>query len=410
MATNLAPESSRGHLVERHWEARLSGLGGRSARRGFDYRAYVPTPIAEEHFELGSYLAAAAANAEQACRQLNVEPPALASFDALARQLLRAESVASSRIEGLVLSHRRLAEAAFSVDARDITAQSVLANIAALDRALTIASEVDEIRRDDLLDVHRLLFEGTRDEHMGGIIRVEQNWIGGAASSPREAEFIPPPPELVFDLLDDLCAFCNREDLPSSVQAGIAHAQFETIHPFLDGNGRVGRALILIVLRRRGIAPRYLPPVSLALAGEADRYVAGLTSWRNGDEEDWFTVFIDAVYRAAKGAQEFAAQVADLQRSWTEKVGSPRRNSGPRRLIELLPSQPIVNVRTAAQALGGSDEQARIAIVRLERAGVLRQITVGRRNRAWECVGLFELLDRFERELGTAGRTPRPTR
>jgi Fic family protein len=214
----------------------------------------------------------------------------------------------------------------------------------------------------------------------------------------------------VPDLLDDLCAFCNREDVPTTVQAAIAHAQFETIHPFQDGNGRVGRAVILIVLRRRGIAPRYLPPVSLALAGEADRYVAGLTSWRNGDEEDWYSVFIDAVYRSAKGAQDFAVHVADLQKVWLEEAGNPRRNSGPRRLIELLPSQPIIDVKTASHVLGGSDEQARLAILRLEEADVLRQTTVGRRNRAWECAGLFELLDRFECELGAAERTPRPTR
>ncbi|HUP24992.1 MAG TPA: Fic family protein, partial [Thermoanaerobaculia bacterium] len=145
-------------------------------------------------------------------------------------------------------------------------------------------------------------------------------------------------------------------------------------------------------------------------AGEADRYVAGLTSWRNGDEEDWFTVFIDALYRAAKGAREFAGRVAELQRRWLEEAGNPRRGSGPLRLIELLPSQPIVDVKTAAQALGGSEERARLAILRLEQGGVLRQAAVGRRSRAWECVGLFDLLDRFERELGQADRTPRPTR
>jgi len=410
MARNLRSRSQRGYLVNRHWDARPHALGGRGARRGFNYRAYVPTAIADEDFLLASHIAAAAANAELACRELNEEPPALANLEALGRQLLRAESVASSRIEGLVLSHRRLAKAAFSPDARDITAQSVLANIAALERAVALAGEADELRRQDLLEVHRLLFQGTRDEHLGGLIREEQNWIGGAASSPRAAEFIPPPHELVPELLDDLCAFCNREDLPAAIQAAVAHAQFETIHPFHDGNGRVGRAVVLIILRRRGIAPLYLPPVSLALAGEADRYVAGLTSWRNGDEEDWLTVFIDALYRAAKGAREFAGRVAELQRRWLEQAGNPRRGSGPLRLIELLPSQPIINVKTAAQVLGGSEERARLAILRIEKVGVLRQTAVGRRSRAWECVGLFDLLDRFERELGQAERTPRPTR
>jgi Fic family protein len=308
-----------------------------------------------------------------------------------------------------VLSHRRLAKADFS-GTRDITAQSVLANIRALERAVDLAGGVGSLEREHLIEVHRILFEGTRDEQRGGEIREEQNWIGGAASNPRGAEFIPPPPELVPDLVDDLCAFCNRLDLPAAIQAAIAHVQFETIHPFFDGNGRVGRALILIILRRRGLAKSYLPPVSLILAGDADHYVAGLSSWRRGDEDDWYGVFIDALSRAASGARHFAADVAVMQQRWLEQAGNPRIGSGPRRLIELLPSRPIINVRTAAELLGGSEERARQAIARLERAEVLRPTSVARRNRAWECIGLFELLDRFERELGSAHRAPRPSR
>lgn len=410
MVTNLTPPPQRGSLVERRWEPRIEAVGGRRARRGFAYDAYVPTPIADEDFLLGSDIAAASANAELACRELDGQRPTPVNLESLARQLLRAESVASSRIEGLVLSHRRLAKAAFSRDAGDVTAQSVLANIRALERAVDLATKVDELKSKHLLEVHRLLFEGTRDERLGGVIRKEQNWIGGAASSPRNAEFIPTPPELVRGLLDDLAAFCNREDLPAIIQAAIGHVQFETIHPFLDGNGRVGRAIILIILRRRGISRRYLPPVSLALAGEADRYVAGLTSWRNGDENDWYTVFTDAVYRAASGASEFADQVAELQRRWIERAGNPRSGSGPLRLIELLPSHPVVDVKTATELLGGTAERARLAILRLDQAGVLRQTTVGRRNRAWESVGVFDLLDRFERKLGPPERSPRNTR
>jgi Fic family protein len=387
----------------------MDALGGASARRSFTYEAYVPAPVAGERFLLESDVAAAAANAELASRQLNDEPPASGNFETLARQLLRAESVASSRIEGLILSHRRLAKAAFS-ETHDITAQSVLANIRALEMAVVLAGKVETLQPEHLVEIHRILFERTRDEHRGGEIRRAQNWIGGAAANPRGADFIPPPAELVPGLLEDLCEFCNRLDLPAAIQAAIAHIQFETIHPFVDGNGRVGRALILIILRRRGIAESYLPPVSLALAGDADRYVAGLGSWRRGEEDDWYVVFVDALFRAASGAREFAADVGDLQQRWLRDTGNPRKNSGPRRLIEILPSQPIVNVKTAAQLLGGSEERARQAVSRLEQAGVLQQTSVGRRNRAWECVGLFDLLDRFERELGPAGRTPHPTR
>lgn len=406
--TQISP--LRGALAEQWWEPHLEALGGRSARRGFAFQAYVPTSIAAAGFTLESDIAAAAANAEQVTRELNGNPPALANYEALARQLLRAESVASSRIEGLVLSHRRLAKAAFSPDLHDLTAQGVLANIRALERAVDLAAGIEAIGRDDLLEIHRILFEGTRDEHRGGELRKEQNWIGGAASNPRKAEFVPPPPELVPGLVDDLCEFCNRVDLPAAIQAAVAHVQFETIHPFFDGNGRVGRALILIVLRRRGVADAYLPPVSLALAGDADRYVAGLTSWRAGDEDDWYSIFTEALFRAASGAREFGEEVAELQRAWMAKAKHPRGGSGARRLIELLPSQPVIDVKTATELLGGTEERARLAILRLEEAGVLRQTTVGKRNRAWECVGLFDLLDRFERSLGPAERTPRPTR
>ena len=387
----------------------MEALGGRSARRGFTFEAYVPAPIADQSFTLESDLAAAAANAEAACRALDEGPPRTNNFEPLARQLLRAESVASSRIEGLVLSHRRLAKAAFS-GTHDITAQSVLANIRALERAVELGGSAAALERGHLEDVHRILFEGTREEARGGRVRTEQNWIGGSASSPRDADFVPPPPDLVPGLVDDLCEFCNRADLPASIQAGIAHVQFETIHPFFDGNGRVGRALILIILRRRSLARSYLPPVSLALGGEADRYIAGLGRWRSGGEDDWYRVFIDALYRAATGARHFAADVASQQERWMKEAGDPRRGSGARRLIELLPSQPIVDVKTAADLLGGSAERSRQAIARLEQAGVVRQTSVGKRNRAWESVGLFDLLDRFERELGPTERTPHPTK
>jgi len=387
----------------------MEALGGGSARGGFTFEAYVPEPIRDQSFTLDSDIAAAAANAEAACRELEEEPPELGNFEPLARQLLRAESVASSRIEGLILSHRRLAKAAFS-GTHDITAQGVLGNIRALERAVELGGSVEKLEGAHLEEVHRILFEGTRDEARGGRIRTEQNWIGGSASTPQHAEFVPPPPDLVPGLVEDLCEFCNRVDLPASIQAGIAHVQFESIHPFFDGNGRVVRALILIILRRRRLSRSYLPPVSLVLASEADRYVAGLGSWRRGVDDDWYRVFIDALYRAAAGARHFAADVAELQERWMKKAGDPRRGSGPRRLIELLPSQPVLDVKTATDLLGGSAERSRQALARLQEAGVVRQASVGKRNRAWESVGLFDLLDRFERNLGAVERTPRPTK
>src|SRR5260370_27653988 len=118
---------------------------------------------------------------------------------------------------------------------------------------------------DYIREFHRPLVFGTRLEPHGGVIRDRQNWIGGGDYSRCEAQFVPPPPQEVERLLDDLCNFCNGDDLPAIAQAAIAHAQFETIHPFADGNGRTGRALVHVILRRRGLVPRGLPPISLVL-------------------------------------------------------------------------------------------------------------------------------------------------
>src|SRR5438105_1677041 len=138
----------------------------------------------------------------------------------------------------------------------------------------------------------------------GERLRSEQNWIGGSDFNPCSAEFVPPPPEEVAALLEDLCAFCNDASLPAVAQAAIAHAQFETIHPFVDGNGRTGRALIHVVLRRRDLVPRILPPISLVLSTWSDDYVHGLTRTRylgdpNGEQaraglDDWVALFAAA--------------------------------------------------------------------------------------------------------------------
>jgi Fic family protein len=179
----------------------------------------------------------------------------------LARRLLRAESVASSRIEGLVLSQRRLARAeAEEADARDETARSVLGNVVAMEHAVALGAGAKPLRLKDVLDIHRVLMLATTTPRIAGELRERQNWIGGNAYNPGRADFVPPPPEHVKGLMNDLVAFMNRTDLPPVVQAAIAHAQFETIHPFADGNGRVGRALIHVVLRRRGLAPRSSRP------------------------------------------------------------------------------------------------------------------------------------------------------
>ena len=386
----------------RSWPADPSAPGGRAERRAFSYRAFVPDPIAGLELALPSSVAAAVSIAERAIDALNRDPPRLASLEVLARRLLRAESVASSRIEGLVLSQRRLARAeAEEPDARDETARSVLGNVVAMEHAVALGAGAKPLRLKDVLEIHRLLMLATTTPQIAGKLREHQNWIGGNAYNPGRADFVPPAPERVKDLMDDLVAFMNRTDLPPVVQAAIAHAQFETIHPFADGNGRVGRALIHVVLRRRGLAPRYVPPVSLVLAADAKAYVAGLTAFREDRAADWILLFAQAIERAAAKASELALRLAELQERWRERAGRPRRHSSAEALIVELPAHPFVTVATAQKFLGRSKQAVNEAIAVLADKGVLHPITLAKRNRAWEARELFDLINDVERELAT---------
>src|SRR5918994_2527064 len=252
-------------------------MGGRRNRRAFSYRAFIPEPIADWEGVLRADAVAAVTEASAAVARLNDSPPKLSSLEGLALQLVRTESLASSRIEGLEVSQRRLARAAFGAEAHDQKASDVVGNIAAMERAIEIGTEARPFTTPDIQDIHSTLMRFSFDRAIAGAIRTRQNWIGRNPYTPRGADFVPPPPERIEALLDDLCRFMNRDDLPALIQAAIAHAQFETIHPFADGNGRVGRALIHVVLRRRGLAPRVVPPLSLVLATRSKEYIFGLT-------------------------------------------------------------------------------------------------------------------------------------
>jgi Fic family protein len=199
----------------------------------------------------------------------------------------------------------------------------VLSNIKAMNWGVEALSEQSRITVDGLLEMHRRLLAGTRLEDHGGKIRTSQTWIGGSDYNPCSAAFVPPPPDYVEALLEDLCEFCNSDMLPAVAQAAIAHAQFETIHPFADGNGRAGRALIHVILRRRRIAPRFVPLISLVLATHAGAYIDGLSRTRYEASPDsreamaainsWVAFFAGACRRAVSDAEAFEHRVAELQ-------------------------------------------------------------------------------------------------
>jgi Fic family protein len=305
------------------------------------------------------------------------------------------------------------AEAARELGGRvkDLTAVEVLANIDAMRFALEQLRTGEEITLGRLLEVHRRLLSRTFLEQQAGQVRSVQNWIGGSSYNPCSAAFVPPPPEYVSELLDDLCAFCNEDSLPAVAQAAIAHAQFETIHPFVDGNGRTGRALIHMILRRRGLATRVLVPVSLILATSADDYIAGLTGVRyRGSAASrvaheginlWVGRFAAACSRAVADADAFEQRVRRIEDSWRGRLGSIREGSAVDLLVRTMPGAPLFTVPGAAALIGRSYIAANEAIARLLEAGVIRQVSMGRRNRAFEARDVVAAFTDLERSLAS---------
>lgn len=411
---------TRGRYVTQRRPADLGAFGGRAAKAGLSYEAFVPAPIVDIEVRLSGVAAADVADAEAALMRLAHSSAAFPSLEALARRLLRSEAIASSWIEALRVSHRRLAEAEQGAPGgRYDEARRVLGNVAALDAAVDIGARSDPISVDDLLSMHGALLSTSsveEDRTLAGRVRDGPVFIGG--TNPTNAEYVGPPHEEVVELLEDLVAFVNtRRDLSSVVVAAIAHAQFESIHPHHDGNGRVGRCLVHTLLRRE-TASSLLPPLSIAFARPEARYVDGLNAFRSDDLDGWLTVFATALSFAAHATIGLAHEVGQLQQSWLEQLAEARARSGSRRpradaavlaACKILPDMPAFHARDLAQRLGRSWRAAQDAVEELAYVGIVQQLGAGKGNRLYEVPEIFALLDGFEhhpQRLVSIGGTP----
>jgi Fic family protein len=395
-----------GRYEDRVWPPNPGGYGGRRARRGGRYRVFVPEPIAKRPFTFDQSSVALIAEASAALSQLkNSASPRLAALNALATNLLRSESAASSRIEGVNISHKRLARAAYlgpEKTSGDRRAAEVLGNVRAMSEAISAGEETTTFTVAEIERIHYTLLRFTDDRGIAGTVRKTQNWIGGNDFNPVDSTFVPPPPELVPALLRDLCAFIRRKDLAPIAQAAIAHAQFENIHPFADGNGRTGRALIYAILRRRREIDRYIPPISLLLGRAKRDYVSGLGAYRDGAVDSWCSLFALATTDAARAARELSDAIEGRQASWIERLGNPRRDAAVREIVAILPAQPVIDVATGQLLTKKSHVAVGNALGRLEDAGVLRQLGERRWGRVWECDELLRLVESFERRISSA--------
>jgi Fic family protein len=378
-------------------------------------------------FLLDGPVAADVADAEAVIARFNTEASALINTEALARILLRAESVASSRIEGLVMGARRILKAEVEQGIEgvrvEISAQEVLANIRAMDYGISSIATGDPITLDQILVINAELLASTELSREAGKLREQQNWIGGSDFNPCSADYVPPDWELVVPLMNDLVEFCNSDDLPAVAQAAIAHAQFETIHPFVDGNGRTGRVLIQMILRRRGLAERVTPPVSLILATWARDYLAGLMGTRYVGESDsesahagtnlWVGRFAAACQRAVNDSSEFEAKASAIAQKWRSTLGTVRKGSSLDTLLKGLVGMPILSVATAMNLTRTTHKQTSEAISVLVEAEILKSMSSGKRNRVYEAPEIIAAFAALERQLASPDgdtRTSEPTR
>lgn len=371
------------------WDQDPLAQASRRARRASvgPYRACVPPSIAELPVELD---AETLAEADDAAREL-------ARFDAecaarplpLEAILLRTESASSSEIERITAGSRQIALAELGASG-SANARLVVANSRAMAAARRLAETLDG---DAILAMHKALL-GDQDPAIAGRWRQEQVWIGGGSLSPHSAEFVPPHRERVPGLVDDLAAFMARTDVPPLAHVAVAHAQFETIHPFPDGNGRTGRALAHALLRADDVVRRVDVPLSAGLLARPGAYFDALTAYRAGSPAPIVGAFAESAFRAIENGRRLADDLDRIAAEWRDRIPT-RGGSAASRAHEVLFSQPVVSVELLARELGVSFPAASAAIDRFVEHGALRLVADRRRNRLWQADSVLDALDAF---------------
>ena len=359
----------------------------RAEHRG-DYRAAVPASIAGlAVVPVGAETSALATEAATEIARFDAEFGASAM--AFAPLLLRSESASSSQIEHLTSSARAIALADLGRTGRN-NADLIVSNVRAMQAGLNLAERLDG---DAILAMHRVLMEPHWPE-IAGRWREQQVWIGGSRFGPHEADFIPPHHDRVPAGMADLSAFMTRTDIPVLTHAAIAHAQFETIHPFPDGNGRVGRALVHALMKAGGLARSVTVPMSAGLLGDTGPYFAALTAYRGGDPEPIVKVMAEATFPAIGNGRRLAADLRTARARWADLI-TARRGAAAHRLADLLIQHPVVDMPLVARELSLATSNAQNAIDRLDDDGVLQLIGKGARDRVWEAPEVISALDGF---------------
>ena len=377
------------HVDAEAWLVSDTGYGRRS------YRAYVPHELSGWRPAFGTEVLNAVTLADGALRSIAAMPKTDVGGVLADWMMARDESIRSSVIEGVASTSDGLAWARYREqagqpvpDANDALTLGASRQVAAAVGLGRNMRNGNPCTADDLLRLHETLFENTPERDLGGVMRDEPIWIGPAGCLITEASLVPPPPEFVPGLMEDLVGYLNTSDHPAVLQTAVVHAQFETIHPFEDGNGRTGRALMQTVLNARGLASGAVP-LSNALGRDRTAYYDALNATRvvcdAGDSParssgfaQWAEFFGNACGDALSQAASTVRTVEGLAAGWERKARF-RSDSTAAALMRVLPSIPIMDAQMVAERLGVSRRAGRTALNALADAGIVSPVG-GRRN------------------------------
>ena len=377
------------------WEPKGRRYAGGAPPKYGTYHPAVPARIADLVLDLPSSVLADAEAAGREIARFDAELGGeIAPFAAL---LLRSESAASSQIENLTASARAIGEAELPGAKAKRNAAMVVANTAAMHAAVALSDTVDA---DAIRAMHRALMVN-EPRPTPGEFRTEPVWIGGG-STPIGATFVGPRHELIAGAIGDLIAFAHRIDVPALPQIAVAHAQFETIHPFTDGNGRTGRALVQAMLRNKGLTRQVTVPVSAGLLADTGGYFAALTSYRDGDAASIVERFSRAAVLAIANGRQLVTDIRDIRTAWNGVIAA-RSDSAVWKVADLLTRRPVVNAVLLAQELGIESTNAHRYLNPLTESGILIETSNGPRNRVWRSPEVLAAIDAFAERAGRRG-------
>jgi Fic family protein len=265
-----------------------------------------------------------------------------------------------------------------------------------MEAALGLADQLD---RNGIIAMQSALL-GSQSPELTGGWRTEQVWIGGDSLSPHRAQFVPPHHERVAVFMDDLVTFMGRMDVPALAQVAIAHAQFETIHPFLDGNGRTGRAIVQAMLRHARVTTNLTVPVSAGLLHDVNDYYSALTAYRRGELRPLLTVFTQAVSFAVINGRQLVRDIDAIRSEWDHRLRGLRADATARRVCALAIAHPALNFAVVTRELNIAPATAFRALDTLVERGVLRAANSRQRNRIWLAEPVLAALDEFASRAG----------